>query len=130
MSIRPEFAEAIFSGEKRFEFRRVVFRQPVDVVVVYATSSVKKVVGEFDVKRVVSDSVNRLWENTKEWAGIDEQRFFDYFEDVETGYAIEIGNIRRYEEPLCLDRHLGVRPPQSFQYLDFSWPLWPEHSAA
>jgi predicted transcriptional regulator len=130
LSIKPEFANAIFAGKKRFEFRRVVFKQPVDVVVVYASSPVQQVIGEFDVEQIVSESVEELWESTKEWAGIDRQRFFDYFEDKDTGFAIEIGEFRLYEEPLCLDRHLGVKPPQSFQYLDFSWPLCPIHGVA
>ena len=130
LSIRPEYARAIFSGDKRFEFRRVVFKRPVDVVVVYATSPIRKVLGEFDVKQVVSDSVDQLWENTKKRAGIDRQKFFNYFSNVETGFAIEIGETRQYEEPLCLDCHFGVRPPQSFQYLDFPWPLCSMHGTA
>ncbi len=40
LSIRPQYADAIFRGEKRFEFRRAMFRKEVDVVVVYTTSPV------------------------------------------------------------------------------------------
>lgn len=35
LSIRPAFAKAIFDGQKRFEFRRAIFRKEVGVVVVY-----------------------------------------------------------------------------------------------
>src|ERR1700688_3065067 len=61
LSIRPPYAEAIFRGEKRFEFRRAIFRKAVDVVVVYITSPTCLVVGEFDVADVISDSVEGLW---------------------------------------------------------------------
>lgn len=125
MSIRPEFASAIFAGEKHFEFRRTTFKRPVDVVVVYVTAPVQSVVGEFDVAEVIREPVDDLWERAQGRAGIDRARFFDYFDGVENGYAIRVGELRKYEEPLALDAHFGVKPPQSFMYLDFPWPVQP-----
>ncbi|MBI6731014.1 ASCH domain-containing protein, partial [Pseudomonas amygdali] len=38
LSIKPEYAEKILQGEKRFEFRKSVFKNPdVRTVVIYAT---------------------------------------------------------------------------------------------
>ena len=38
LSLRPEFAERIFDGTKKYEYRKRVFvREDVDKVVVYAT---------------------------------------------------------------------------------------------
>src|SRR5271155_3329385 len=76
LSIRPPYAEAIFRGEKRFEFRRAIFRKAVDVVVVYITSPTCLVVGEFDVPAVISDAVEDLWSRTSRHAGIDRELFF------------------------------------------------------
>jgi predicted transcriptional regulator len=117
LSIRPPYAEAIFRGEKRFEFRRAIFRKEVDVVVVYITSPISMVAGEFDVKHIISDDVASLWERTHSKAGIDSDRFFKYFAGREVGYAIAIGDVRRYVKPLALETHYGVRAPQSFLYL-------------
>src|SRR2546427_5834830 len=39
LSIKPEFVAAILRGEKRYEFRRRIFRRSIGVVVVYATRS-------------------------------------------------------------------------------------------
>lgn len=40
LSIKPEFAEKIFSGEKKFEFRRSIFKdKTVKTVLVYASAS-------------------------------------------------------------------------------------------
>ena len=118
LSIKPRFAEAIFCGDKRFEFRRIVFTQNVGVVVVYVTSPVCRVWGEFDVRAVINDEVKRLWGRTHTAAGIERDLFFAYFAGRTRGYAIEIGQTRRYSRPLNLGAHFGVRAPQSFLYLD------------
>src|SRR4051794_36716731 len=75
LSIRPEFASAIIRGEKRFEFRRCIFRRPVSVVVIYATSPVKHAIGEFDIKTVFYGQPKELWKKTNGAAGIDKTRF-------------------------------------------------------
>jgi len=113
---------AILRGDKQFEFRKTGFKRQVDVVVMYATSPVQKVVGEFDVSCILDDDPSNLWEQTKSAAGIDKAGFFDYFAGKDRGYAISIGQVRSYEEPLDLGKHFGIRPPQSFVYLDFQWP--------
>ena len=117
MSIKPPYAEAIFRGEKRFEFRRTIFRKPVNVVVVYVTSPTCLVAGEFDVTEVITDSVENLWSRTSRHAGIDRDLFFEYFDGCELGHAIAIGGVRRYKKPLDLSWKFGVRAPQSFLYI-------------
>lgn len=123
LSIKPEFAEEIFQGRKKYEFRRSIFKKNVDVVVVYVTSPVMKVVGEFDIKNIMQERIEKLWKETKHSAGIDEKRFMSYFDGKSHGYALEIGKVRMYENPLDLKIHFGVKPPQSYMYLDFAWPL-------
>ena len=117
LSIKPEFASAIFDGAKRYEFRRTIFRAPVKVVVVYVSSPVCHVAGEFDVKTIIYDSVRSLWQRTRDEAGINRTAFFRYFEGRAYGYGVEIGAVRLYERPLDLREHFGVNPPQSFVYL-------------
>src|ERR1700690_366799 len=99
LSIKPRYAEAIFRGEKRFEFRRAIFRQPVATVVVYTTSPVSRVIGEFDVEGIMTDTIEGLWNRTKHCAGIDRERFFIYFAGCKVGHAIAIGLVRRYRKP-------------------------------
>lgn len=117
MSIKPVYADAIFSGIKRFEFRRSIFKHDIKVVVVYITSPVGQVVGEFSVKDIITDAVDALWDRTEAQAGIDREVFFSYFSGRDVGHAIVIGKVRRYDEPLDLQESFGVRPPQSFLYL-------------
>ena len=118
LSIRPQFAQAIFTGAKRYEFRRLTFKRPVDVVVVYVTSPVCEVWGEFEVGDIISDHPVALWERTQDAAGIDRSAFLAYFAGKSEGYAIEIRKAQRYELPLHILRDFGLQPPQSFAYLD------------
>lgn len=119
LSIRPEYAEKILGGEKHFEYRRAVFKNPtVKTVVIYATKPVGKVVGEFDVAEVLSERPSILWAQTSNAAGITRRFFDEYFEGRSTAYAIRIQNVRRYRKPLELRSLVrnGVAP-QSFCYL-------------
>jgi predicted transcriptional regulator len=118
LSIKPTYADAIFRGEKRFEFRRAIFRRPVAVVVVYTTSPVSRVVGEFDIEAIITDTVEGLWKRTKHCAGIDRELFFKYFAGRKLGHAIAIGSVRRYRRSLDLPSNFGIRAPQSFAYLN------------
>ncbi len=119
LSIKPEFAEKIMTGEKRFEFRRVVPKRDVGRVVVYASSPVRRIVGEFTVRRVVSDRPKALWRLARSHAGISKSYFDAYFEGRDEAHAFEIGSVLRYGEPIDpKGLRLGFRPPQSFLYLD------------
>ncbi len=119
LSIKPEFAEKIFDGKKKYEFRKAVFKDPsVKTVVVYATKPVGKVVGEFDIEQVLQDRPSSIWEETKEFSGITKRFFTDYFRGREKAFAIKVKNPLKYLEPLDLTSVVthGV-PPQSFCYL-------------
>ena len=51
LSIKPEFVEKIINGEKKFEYRRKIFKKDVEKVLIYASSPIKLVVGELHVER-------------------------------------------------------------------------------
>ena len=118
LSIKPEYADKIFMGEKKYEFRRAIFKnQKVTHIVVYASSPVRKVIGEFEVLDIIHDDVRALWEKTQSLAGISKRKFFDYFSDRDEGYAIKIGEIHKYQHSLSPEEEYGLAPPQSFVYL-------------
>ncbi len=64
MSIKPEFAERIFNGEKEFEFRKRVFKWDVKTVVVYASYPICKLIGEFEVGGILSGDPQFIWSST------------------------------------------------------------------
>ena len=118
LSIKPEFALKIFDGSKKYEYRRAIFKRgEVTTVVVYASDPIKKVIGEFAIGDILHDEPQMLWVKTKDYAGITEKRFLEYFRDKTKGYAIKIKSIKMYNNPLPLDSFMISTPPQSFIYL-------------
>ena len=118
MSIKPGFAELIFDGKKNFEFRRVLFKNPdVKTIIVYASSPIQKVIGEFEVESILSMKIDALWDQTRQNAGISKKYFMAYFQHKEIGYAIKVGKVKRYKQPKCLQKDFGIKPPQSFAYI-------------
>jgi predicted transcriptional regulator len=118
LSIKPDFAERIFDGSKKYEFRKAIFKNPqVKTVVVYASSPVQRVIGEFDIETILIDEPATLWEETKEYSGITEEFFFEYFNERRIGYAIKIKETRRYKKSRCLRTRYNKTPPQSFCYV-------------
>ena len=118
LSIKPEFANKIFEGTKKYEFRRAIFKNPnVKKVVVYSSSPVRKIIGEFEIEHILIHDLETLWNKTKKHAGISEGYFFQYFNDKGLGYAIKIKKPRLYREPKCIRVDYNLFPPQSFLYL-------------
>ena len=118
LSIKPEFDNKIFDGSKKYEFRKSIFKnENVTSVVVYASSPVQKVIGEFEIGKILNEDLETLWNRTKEYSGITEDFFYQYFLDREKGFAIQVKNKKRYKEPKCLRGDFNLHPPQSFAYL-------------
>ncbi len=117
LSIKPEFAEKIFEGTKKFEFRKVMFAKDIRTVVMYASFPCQQVIGEFDVDTILSGDVDKIWQETKYSSGITEKFYRSYFTGKTKAYAIKIGNVRKYKHPKKLT-DLGIKKaPQSFVYL-------------
>jgi predicted transcriptional regulator len=118
LSIKPEYAEKIFAGTKKYEFRRTIFKNPdVKTVVVYASSPVQKVIGEFEIDSIIFTDIENLWKLTEQSSDTGKSFFFQYYKGKEKGYAIKIGKTNRYETPLDLKRDFKLSPPQSFVYI-------------
>lgn len=120
LSINPEYVEKIFSGEKKYEFRRSIFKNKnVDTIVIYCTSPIKKVVGEFKIKQIIEDFPEKLWKLNPKRNGISKEKFETYFFKKEKGYAIEIAQVRKYRNFKTLQEVDSTikAAPQSFLYL-------------
>ena len=103
LSIKPEFANKIFNGTKKFEFRRTLFKnKKVKKIVVYASSPISKVIGEFEIDRIFHEELDQLWNQTSKFSGISEDYYVQYFNGKESGYAIEVKNPKKYKIGLCI----------------------------
>ena len=119
LSIKPEYADQIFSGTKKYEFRKSAFKKAgIKTVVVYSTMPVGKVIGEFEIDEILWEQPHDLWEETKKFAGISRDFFFDYFSGREKAVAIKVGEAKRYDQPISLcDLGDNIKAPQSYRYL-------------
>ena len=118
LSIKPEYAFKIFNGTKKFEFRKTKFKNPdIKTVVVYASSPVQKVIGEFEIEDILSFNPKIIWDMTKKYSGISEAFFYEYFANRDIAHAIKIKHVTIYDQPLSIKEDFNVTPPQSYIYL-------------
>lgn len=118
LSIKPKYVDKIFDGTKKYEFRKSLFkRRDVTIVVIYASSPIKRVVGEFEIEDILSGDVNTLWERTKKYSGITKDFYYTYFQKSKTANAIQIGRLTKYEEARSLSDFNIHQAPQSFCYI-------------
>jgi len=117
LSIKPEFAYKIFDGTKKYEFRKAIFKNDrIKTIIVYASSPVQQVIGEFEIEKIINHDIDTLWGLTQQFSGISEEYFYQYFAEKEIGYAIKIKKTKRYKRPKCLRADYNLVPPQSFAY--------------
>ncbi len=120
MSINPIYADKILSGIKKYEYRKVKAKKDkVNKIVIYATYPIMKVVGEVEVKDILEETPEKLWNVTKEYSGVTKQFYDNYFNKSSKAIAYKLGKIEKYDEPKKLE-DVGVKcVPQSFLYLDY-----------
>lgn len=121
LSIKPEFVEEIIEGRKKFEYRKSIFtRTDVSSVVVYATKPFGKVVGEFEIGSIIRDRPSNIWNETKNYSGISQKFFNEYFEGRDIGFAIPIKKFIKYDKPMELNSfNENIKAaPQSFCYIE------------
>ena len=118
MSIKPKFVKKIFEGTKVFELRRKIFLKKINTVIIYESSPTKKIVGEFIIDGIVSDTPNKIYQKYNKYLGIDKENYFEYFKNTNIAYAIKIKKVIKYEKELTLADFNLERAPQSYQYIE------------
>ena len=132
LSIKPEFAEKIFSGEKRIEFRKKMWKnynvlRAIDAqkIYLYVTAPVKRIRGYFKYDHVRIGNPSKIWKECNLLAGITKKEFQKYFmyKDFEyqtkTAFAIRIKSTVKFNKPIN-PRKLspGFKSPQNYYYLN------------
>lgn len=118
LSVKPKFVDKILTGEKKFEYRRVVPKdiKMGDVVYIYSTTPVKKVIGYFVISMVIKENKESLWRKTELGAGIDKKHFDEYFKGKQDAYAYIIPKSRLnvFDKPIELKEFGIEKAPQNF----------------
>jgi len=121
LSIKPKYVEAIVSGEKRYEFRKSIFKSMnnIEKVYIYSSSPIRKIVGAFRIGKIIEDHPENLWIQLKQFSGLNALEFFSYFRDSQKGFAIQIEDLKEFEKPIDpRDSIPSFVPPQSFRYMN------------
>ena len=118
ISIKPKFVKKILEGTKIFELRRKIFLKKINTVIIYESSPTKKIVGEFIIDRIISDTPNKIYQKYNKYLGIDKENYFEYFKNTNIAYAIKIKKVIKYEKELTLADFNLERAPQSYQYVE------------
>jgi predicted transcriptional regulator len=118
LPIRPRYADAIVEGRKRVEFRRRPFGRAVELVVVYASSPVKKVVAILRVSEIAEGHPDEVWERFHTVGAIDRGAFQEYYRGTQRAVAIQFDRVCVLSDPVPLSAiDEGITAPQSYRYL-------------
>ena len=71
LSIKPEYANKIFDGQKHYEYRKRIPKKEVSKIVVYSSAPEQAVIGEVEVVKTLKMKPTPLWNSTKANAGIN-----------------------------------------------------------
>jgi len=119
LSIKPKYALALLSGNKRVEFRKKIFKRPVDKVYIYSSSPTKKITGYFTFNEIVEMHPLDLWNKYESIGAIDEEEFFNYFKDCEKGFAIVVDKTKSFKKGIDpIDFFENFCAPQSYIYTE------------
>jgi predicted transcriptional regulator len=118
LSVRPEYTEKLFSGEKLYEFRKRKPKEIIGRVLIYESRRSRKILGWFSVRTIHSGSPGDIWERCKDHSGIEKKRYLSYCNGNKVIHALEIDHIFRFNPPRNpFDMIPDFKPPQDFVYL-------------
>jgi predicted transcriptional regulator len=86
---------------------------------IYVSKTLKAITAQAEVNKVEKLPLDSLWRVARETAGVSRQEFDRYFHDLEVGYAITIGRVKKLPLPISLAKlrsRFGLDPPQSFRF--------------
>lgn len=84
LSINPEYVSKIFSGEKMYEFRKILAKRHPEKIIIYCTSPISAIVGEADIETILIDTPQNVRHMTRDVGGVEDTFFFSYFGSLST----------------------------------------------
>lgn len=116
--IFTEHAQSVFSGRKRYEYRRMHPSKDITDLALYESRAAGKITGIAKVTGAVIGSPAEVWDITKTNAGITREYFRKYFSGKKEATAFCLGDVLEFEKALLFSEIGIIYPPQSLQYLD------------
>ena len=117
LPIKSEYVKKIICGEKKFEYRKKICKKDIDSIIIYETSPVKKVIGEVIVEDKIICDKEKLWQLSRDYAGIEKEFFDKYFFNNDICCAYKLGKVNVYDKPKNLSEYGINYTIQSFVYI-------------
>ncbi len=117
MSIKPEYVDKIFFGEKKYEYRKRICKKKIDTIIVYSSYPIQKVVGELKIEKVLYDKKSIIWNKTNRYGGITKTKYDKYYENCDYAVAYEIKKAILYDKQKDLKDFNVKMAPQSYVYI-------------
>ena len=122
LSLKPIYADLVFSGLKTAELRRRITK---DIegrdVFIYVSSPEQRLRGGFRVDKVWEGTPDAIWREVKHLARVDEATFASYYEGRSKAFALSIAHVWKHKHALSLSdlrtKFEGFVVPQSWRFL-------------
>lgn len=118
LSIHKNYSDKIFSGQKKFEYRRVIPKSRISRIMVYEARGCGKIVGELIIDNIVSGSISEIWESTSYAGGVTYHDFVNYFQGKNKVFAYSISKVKIYDKPKSLADFGLSKAPQNFVWIE------------
>lgn len=119
LSIKPQHAEKIYAGVKKFELRKALPSRVPRKIYLYETEGTGAITGHIIIDRTLSGKPSLVWREI-EGKGIERDRYNKYYQEQTQACVYGIQHAVKYEEPLsltALKQIFDFKPPQHFTYL-------------
>ena len=121
LSLKPIYADLVFSGLKIAELRRRIPCVENRDVFIYVSSPARELRGGFRVGQVWKGSPDEVWKQVWDLVGLDRSDFDKYYTGRSVAYALRITDVWEHNDPIGLDALRSRFPrfvvPQSWRYV-------------
>lgn len=125
ISVKPQYATKIFSGEKTIELRKSAPKKAGknSYIIIYVTAPVKEIWGICKIENIITENPNSLWRNFGDKTGISESEFKNYYGENKKAFGIKLKDVSKlfkYSIKLDILKSLfpEFMPPQTYCYID------------
>lgn len=122
ISLKPQYANLILSGEKTVELRnRTVRLKSGTTIWIYATQPVGRIVANAKIKTVSHGIPSEIWDRYGEKICIEKTHFDFYIGNSRQVSALVLSSVKRIQDPCTLENIRQVvedfHPPQFYSHL-------------
>lgn len=126
MSIKTKYANNIFNGSKKYEYRKSSIKEYNlnKKIIIYSSEQAKAILGYIIIDKILEGSLDFIIKETNP----KESNINDYFKNAKKCYAMHIKEYHRFKSPITLneirkiDNNIVI--PQYYRYIREEEPLY------